>query len=158
MTDVIPPGTLYSIHPFDQYSNEQNNLWKQLFLLLDQIYLRTGGTTDDTSSLGDKINSIENQTALNLALVSSLLKDVSYYAPSSSHTTSGNEIVRPSASLTVTLNANPEDGEQVRIQPTVDGLVTVSGDINDQTSIVIHRAYDFIDLVYLADAGKWVIQ
>jgi hypothetical protein len=48
MTQVIPPGTLYSIHPFDQYTPEQNNLWKQLFLILDQIYVRTGGAADET--------------------------------------------------------------------------------------------------------------
>jgi len=158
MTDVIPPGTLYSIHPFDQYSNEQNNLWKQLFLLLDQLYLRTGGTTDDTSSLGEKINSVENQSAMLQAIVSQFIDDTEYYSISSDRTTEGNEFIRATASCTITLNSNPEDGEKVWIQPSVDELVTVSGDINDQSSMVIHRAYDVMHLVYISDAGEWVIQ
>jgi len=72
MTQVIPPGTLYKIHPFDQYSREQNNLWNQLFLIIDQLYLRTGGTVDDSDNQLSEISANENQIALNLALIQQL--------------------------------------------------------------------------------------
>lgn len=163
MTDVIPPATLYSIHPYEQYTAEQNNLWKQLFLILDQIYLRTGGTTDDTTSLSDKIESVENQTyrLQNIqALFQTIFDDqqIRYYSVSSAHTTSGNEFVRVTATATVTLNSNPKGGEEVWVQPSSDIIVTVSGDVNDQTEYKIHRAYDVAHFKYIDDAGEWVIQ
>ena len=76
MTDIIPPATLYSIHPFRQYSSEQNNLWKQLFLILDQIYVRTGGTTDEIEEQLNLISANENQIAFVQALANYLQEQV----------------------------------------------------------------------------------
>ena len=73
-------------------------------------------------------------------------------------TTTGPEVVLcfNTAAATVTLNANPHDGESVKISRR-DGTVTVNGDINGTTSILIPSKYDTMQLVYSAEAGEWAI-
>lgn len=121
----------------------------------------TGGT--GTVELGDLKKEIAGNEVLSLQALSTAIKALSkdeivYYSVSSAHTTSDNEFVRVTAAATITLNANPDDGEEVWVQPSSDVTVTVSGDINDQTEYKIHRAYDVAHFKYIDDAGEWVIQ
>ena len=73
-------------------------------------------------------------------------------------TTTGPEVVLcfNTAAATVTLNANPQDGESVKISRR-DGSVAVNGDINGATSITILSRYDTMQLVYSVEAGEWAI-
>lgn len=73
-------------------------------------------------------------------------------------TTTGPEVVLcfNTAAATVTLNANPQDGESVKISRR-DGSVAVNGDINGTTSITILSKYDTMQLVYSVEAGEWAI-
>lgn len=61
-----------------------------------------------------------------------------------------------SAAATVTLNAYPVDGEDAIICRR-DALVTVSGDINGATSLLIGSKYDTAHLKYSLIAGEWMI-
>ncbi len=75
------------------------------------------------------------------------------------YTTTGDQIVVCSntAAITVTLNANPDDGEQVHIKRQGTALVTVSGAIDGDTSKDITFRYDSPHLVFTIDAGEWSI-
>lgn len=82
--------------------------------------------------------------------------DIYVHSVASNYTTIGNEIIQVSAACTITLNATPKYKETVSIQPTDNFLVTVSGIINGQASIVIHHAYDLITIEY-TELG-WLIK
>ncbi|MBL4940911.1 MAG: hypothetical protein JKY81_04535 [Colwellia sp.] len=78
---------------------------------------------------------------------------------SSNTTTTGDQVVicTNTSSITVTLNATPEDGEAVHIKRQNTGAVTVSGDIDGSTTLVIGLRYSSPHLVYTVDAGEWSI-
>lgn len=174
MTDVIPPATLYSIHPYEQYTAEQNNLWKQLFLILDQIYLRTGGTTDDTTSLSEKIESNENQIAwlvgvLNEAIdkanqaldndlpVIQTVRDFDQVNVSSAYAAVDNQEVNATLSSVITLptsgriKVNNIDGSHIVVN--LSGSQTIFGD----TSVVIQSKGSVI-FKYLVESDQWVFE
>ena len=56
----------------------------------------------------------------------------------------------------VTLNANPEDGEEV-IVARRDALVTINGAIDGDTTLVIVFQYDTPHLRYSASASEWCL-
>lgn len=78
-------------------------------------------------------------------------------AGATAYTTTGSQFVTCSntAAMTVTLNAYPEDGENVEIVRR-DALVTVSGDVAGGTSFTIRRPYDAPSMRYSAEHGEWL--
>ena len=163
MTQVIPPATLYSIHPYDQYTTEQNNLWKQLFVILDQIYLRSGGNVDDTDILLSQTESNDTSISQIFSLLAQLKQNLSdiqlnYVEVSGSYTNKKSEFLRVTTESTITLRATPKDGEVVVVQPDGNFLVTISGQINGISSLSMRGAYDAAKLKYFRALGEWVIQ
>jgi len=78
---------------------------------------------------------------------------------SGDYTTTGSQIVicTNTASITVTLNPSPDDGEEVHIKRQNTGTVTVSGDIDGDSSKDIIFRYDSPHLVYTVEADEWSI-
>lgn len=74
------------------------------------------------------------------------------------YTTAGDQFITclNTAAAVITLNATPDDGEEVIIWRG-DNSVTVSGSINGSTSIVLASQYDAPHLKYSAAAGVWAL-
>ena len=73
-------------------------------------------------------------------------------------TTTGDQFIPcvNTAAAVITLNLQPEDGEDAIIWRG-NAQVTVSGAINGGTSIVIRQRYDAPHFKYSLDAGEWAI-
>ncbi len=98
-----------------------------------------------------------NTTSLPIAPIPYSSQDDAYiHSISANYTTIGNELIQVTAACTITLNATPKFKEMVSIQPTGNFLVTISGTINGQSSIIIHHAYDLINIEY-TELG-WIIK
>ncbi len=78
---------------------------------------------------------------------------------SSNLTTTGQQIIicTNTSPITITLNTTPADGEQLHIKMQNTGTVTVSGDIDGETSKDIIFRYDSPHIVFTVDAGEWSI-
>jgi hypothetical protein len=76
----------------------------------------------------------------------------------SAFTTTGSQIIICTnvSDTTITLNATPDDGEQVHIKRQ-SGPVFVSGAIDGTTGKRIRTKYDAPHLVYTLAAGEWSI-
>jgi hypothetical protein len=148
---VADPKTGRATDEFMQwlvYDNRfKHDLWQDI-----------SGPSSDITEINEKISQNESFGLYLNALIDSLKDRTAYYSVSSTHTTSGNEFVRVTASTTVTLNSTPIDLEEVWVQPNGFFQVTISGTINGESSVIVNGAYDTVHLKYLADAGEWVIQ
>jgi len=85
--------------------------------------------------------------------------EVEIISVSADYTTTGDQIIicTNTSSITVTLNPNPADGEEVHIKRQNTGVVTIVGDIDGQTSITPVLRYDSPHLVYTIEANEWSI-
>jgi hypothetical protein len=101
------------------------------------------------------ITETTNSTVLSIAPPANI-DDIYVHSISSNYTTIGNELIQVSAACTVTLNATPKFKELVSVQSIGNFLVTISGTINGQSSLIIHHAYDLITIEY-TELG-WVIK
>lgn len=82
------------------------------------------------------------------------------FSVSSAHTTSGNELIIATATLTVTLNDKPKDFEFVEVKSAVVGTVTIDGNgntIDGSSTLTISHKYDSPKLRYSIDADEWLI-
>jgi hypothetical protein len=165
MTQVNSPFLVRKLRPREAIDklprgDDFNNYLDQLERTLEQLYRRTGGTTDniedtdigfsqpiDIEALIDEIGEAPERP----------FNEENYYSISASHTTSGDEFLQVSASCTVTLNTSPEDGEIVKVQPTGFFIVTISGSINGGSSLIMNGAYDLAVIVYSSEAQSWVV-
>lgn len=80
-----------------------------------------------------------------------------FYSISADRTTAGYEFIRVNDSVTITLNSDPLPYERVTIQLLVNRPITISGTINNQSSIVLHRAYDLVSLTFYDQIAEWVV-
>lgn len=101
------------------------------------------------------VTEVTNSTVLAIASFPQA-DDIYVHSIATNYTTIGNEIIQVTAACTITLNATPKFREKVSIQPTGNFLVTVSGAVNRQTSIIIHHAYDLMTIEY-TELG-WIIK
>lgn len=137
-------------------------------IIIEQLWRRTGGGADDVSDGQTRELFAWSQGAGSedkndpIALFGSFdaSKDAVFFSVSSAHTTAGNEFVEATASITVTLNQYPEDGERVTVKRnTTAGNVTISGNgnnINDASTYVMALNYEGVALVYSATSGVWL--
>lgn len=114
-----------------------------------QLIIAVGGEGAPTAT------DITNTTVLPISSLPQA-DDIYVHSVSANYTTIGNEIIQVTAACTITLNATPIFREKVSIQPTGNFLVTVSGTVNGQSSIIIHHAYDLICIEY-TELG-WIIK
>lgn len=76
MTQVNSPSFLRKIVPRSEFSKNQLNLIDNLLRIIEQLYNRSGGETDEVGLGLDESISNENQIALNLALIAQLQQQV----------------------------------------------------------------------------------
>ena len=177
MSDVIPPATLYSIHPFGQYTKEQNNLWKQLFLLLDQLYRRTGGTTSDVDKGVDEASANENQISLLLALIEDLKDriedleaqeivddnriDFNSVTVSKDYVANDYDFVNAKQRATIRLPKNPQKNAVVIVRNGDDSRICIHGNgkkINGLSLGQIETQGTALVIHYFIDSDEWLIR
>ena len=138
---------------------------KELYFFLWQIYQRTGGGTDtievdnnqitiNTTNIDNNENAWPNKLYsgddFQLAFVRSV--------QGSDYTTYTNEIIKLSRNITVTLNPNPSDEEQVYIKSTGKGFkVTSTKRIDGKTNITYRKPYVGRWFSYSLELDTWSI-
>ena len=130
---------------------------------LTSVTNETSGEVSETSELisGSSLaDEIVDELEVDLSLitpVTAIEKEV--ISTSADFTTTGDQIIicTNTAAITITLNATPDESEQVHIVRQNTGAVTVSGAINGDTSLTIGQRYSSPHLIYTVDAGEWNI-
>lgn len=128
---------------------------------LTQQSNETTGEVSETSELISNDSGIEEDLeglGSELALITPFaLPEKEVISTSTSFTTTGDQIIicTNTASITITLNALPDDVEQVHIVRQNTGAVTVSGAINGDTSLTIGNRYSSPHLVFTLAANEW---
>ena len=145
----------------DQQDNSKIN--QQLAILQSKLESKFGVVRKQHEIDVNRINQLLQLDKLR-TLIYSLLSRVDIAEPkivstSTDHTTNGNEVVicTNTSAITITLNTNPDDGEQVHIKRQNTGRVNVIGDIDGDTEKAITLRYDSPHLVFTVDAGEWSI-
>lgn len=172
MTQVNSPFLLGKIRPVNELSKQQNNYLLQLERILQQLYRRSGGTSDYVDDTDGLIDSVFSDSLKVMSEVGELTKDienrydfshvhhkknVSYKTTGSNYTAVTNQFVTVTASCTITLPSTPSHGSEIWVQPTVSELVTISGSVNGESSIIMHNAYDLMHLRYDVNTDEWSI-
>ncbi len=74
------------------------------------------------------------------------------------YTTAGNELVKATAAVTITLNLTPKDKEKVIVKrDTTAGRVTVSGLIDDDTFYMMLADQESKTFIYDGENAVWMI-
>lgn len=168
MTQVNTPYALPKLRPIQQLTPALNAYFEYLERLVQQTYLRTGGGVDEienalvlasldgseVASLEDRLQMVEDMPFVQIKDLESITVDTGDTA----FTTTGDQFITclNTAKATITLNPNPDDGEDVIVWPTA-AQVTVSGSINGESSLVIPNPYDAPHLKYSLAAEEWAI-
>lgn len=109
------------------------------------------------SSLADEIT---EELEVDLTLITpSFPTEIEVISTSANFTTTGDQVIicTNTAAITITLNATPDDGEQVHIKRQNIGALTVSGAIDGSTSLEIGLRYSSPHLVFTLAANEWSI-
>ena len=106
------------------------------------------------SGVVEEVEGLGNELAL---LTPPQIEETEVIATSTDFTTTGSQIIicTNATTITITLNATPDDVEQVHIVRQNTGAVTVSGAINGDTALTIGNRYSSPHLVYTIDSGEW---
>jgi hypothetical protein len=144
-----------------------NGIPTQRFITwIESLTTLTNTTVSETSETSELISG----ASLSDELVEELEADLSTINPyqpvefvsvqtSDDYTTTGLEsLVIATSSITVTLNAAPDDLERVSIKrATTAGTVVISGAIDGDTVYNMTQNYEGLDLIFSVDAGEWLI-
>lgn len=148
---------------------ELRSYFEYLHRVIHDLRVRTGGGDDQVSNLGirelypyaprEDEDSAQNVSLFGRPINPDIFGKFEVVSTSSDYTTKGNEIIicTNTSAITITLNATPEDIEQVHVVRQNTGAVTVSGTINGQSSLAIGQRYSSPHLVYTIDGGEWSI-
>ena len=130
---------------------------------LTQVTNTTSGEISETSELissdsgvSEDVEGLGSELAL---LTPTPVEEVEVISASANFTTTGSQIIicTNPAAIIITLNATPDDGEQLHIKRQNTGAVTVSGNIDGSVTLAIGLRYSSPHLVYTVDAGEWSI-
>lgn len=122
----------------------------------------TVGEVSEVSELisgGSESNELIEGVEADISLITpQIIDEVEVISTSADFTTTGSQIIicTNTASIDITLNANPNDGEQVHIKRQKGG-VTVIGNIDGDTRKSIILRYDSPHLIYTIAANEWSI-
>lgn len=143
--------------------------FEELERFLHDLWIRTGGGNDDIADESIKelypwIPSKPEEQVSEMNMFPRPADPAKFgvlevVSTSADYTTTGNQIIicTNTSDITITLNATPEDTEQVHIVRQNAGGVTISGTINGQSSLVIGQRYSSPHLIYTIDGGEWSI-
>lgn len=147
---------------------------EQLQQIVFQLYNRTGGNVDNLGqALNDIITIFGELTELDelRPLINKNTRDImqilsaeqEVVTTSTNVTTTGNQIIKCTGALAVTLNATPDDREAVSVIVT-NGDVTIDGNgknIDGEASLDVVfkniQAPATVDCRYLIDLDEWVL-
>lgn len=133
---------------------------------IESLTRQSNETTGEVSETSELISSdsgiVEEVEGLGneLALVTpSPIEEPEVITANADFTTTGSQIIicTNTTDITITLNATPDDVEQVHIVRQNTGAVTVSGAINGDTTLTIGNRYSSPHLVFTIDADEWNI-
>jgi len=137
---------------------------------LHDLWQRTGGGDDSISSIENGelydpgIQTFDHEEFERDQIIPELervevLEPIEVVTTSVDLTTTGSQVVicTNTSAITITLNANPDDGEQLHIKRQNTGSINVSGAIDGDTLKSIAKRYDSPHLIFTIDAGEWSI-
>jgi hypothetical protein len=149
--------------------------FESLRTILYQLWQRTGGSSDAIEALQadepfdagisgasfiNLLEEFENTDAISdhYRPLHPATEAVPVVSVSSAYTTTGSAVIIATAALTITLNASPDDQEEVAIQrATTAGPVVVSGTINGDTSYHMVGNYESKVFRYVLASAEWII-
>lgn len=152
-TQVNSPFLLPKIRPQTGKFEDAQPYLQQLERIVQQLYIRSGATSDDFSR-----NSL---IPMSLS-AKGIGKEADYRSISSAYTTASQyEVLVCTASLTISLNNDSQDRTRIRVK--VDGNYTVTVDggsqtINGESTIILYVPDTLVDFVYYAEKGEWIIE
>lgn len=159
MNKVNPPRQL-RLPPSISSNPDLRRAFDDRDYILFQLWTRVGGGADfidDNKTSGYEFDDLINNTAKE-----QLLSDV--VSTAVNYTTIGDQVIKCTAALTVTLNDEPEDQEKAQILVT-NGDVTIDGNsrnIDGDTDVTIVFANiqppATVDCLYLVDTDEWIIE
>ena len=111
---------------------------------------------EDTSTSLELLEELDTEFS---QLTMPAIKEAEVIATNADFTTTGSQIIicTNTAAIDITLNSNPDDGEQLHIKRQNVGRVNVIGAIDGDTQKAIVFRYDSPHLIYTVDAGEWSI-
>jgi hypothetical protein len=137
-----------------------------LITILDQLWRRTGGGDDsisnaETQELYPWQQAGEDQDD-NRTLFSTISngKVFDVISVTADHTTSGNEILicNNTSTITITLNATPDDEEELFIKRRISPVrVTSTKGVDGDTTKVIINRYDSPHIIFTGEADEYSI-
>lgn len=160
--------------------------FRQLNQILFQLWVRTGGSDDAITSIENEeifdpgiqtsnADELIEDLEIDISMIKGMVDEIDLSIPeldrimvedevevigiTASFTTTGDQIIicANTSDITVTLNATPGDGEKLHIKRQNTGAVTVAGDIDGDTSLIIGNRYSSPHLVFTVSAGEWSI-
>lgn len=157
-TQVNPPYFLRGIVPRNELSKAQLNLIDNMLRVIEQLYVRTGGDSDNVEDTDIGFSGVfsSEESGITQAPQEIINNEYYYSISSSSHTTAGDQFIQTSGECTITLSPSAS-GDTVLVQPTDYSTVTISGQINGGSEIVMRGAYDLAVIKHKPDLGEWVI-
>lgn len=133
---------------------------QELYFALYQLFERSGGGIDRLDVIQLEVDAAFMgwpEQYLNAGDFSPVFKQS---VQSSNYVTIGNEILKLSNNVTVTLNATPNDGERVRVKSATGKPYTVNGNgrlIDGRKAITYRNPYNFKELSYSVELDAWSV-
>jgi hypothetical protein len=131
--------------------------FREIQTILFQLWTRTGGPDDSVESTANE--NIDTDALFGLVGRVDELESRDVFTVTTTHETSGNEIVICTDSATVSLNPAPNDQEIVTINRQA-GIVQINGNgklVNGSTLVRMIRKYMSFDIIYTAESDAWAI-
>ena len=133
---------------------------------IESLTAQSNETTGEVSETSELISSdsgvVEEVEGLGneLALVTPPpIEETEVIATSTDFTTTGSQIIicTNTIPINITLNPNPDEGEQLHIKMQNTGSVNLIGPIDGETEITIINRYDAPHLIFTVDAWEFSI-
>jgi hypothetical protein len=175
VTEVIPPYGVAKARPIKEFSKVQNNYFEMLEQLLQQLYLRSGGTIDIGSDNLEEVSANENQIAHLYGITSGLLdsiqdleadtvgalvpKEFRAVTKSSSYTAIDHDFVNAKQGATITLDSTPPENAIIILRNGDGSKIKMIGGgktINGSSAGTIYRKGTALTLQYFIDSDEWV--
>ena len=111
---------------------------------------------EDTSTNSELLEEFETEFS---QIVIPAIKETEVIATSTDFTTTGSQIIicTNTTPINITLNATPDEGEQLHIKMQNTGSVNLIGPIDGEAEITIINRYDAPHLIFTVDAGEFSI-
>ena len=156
---IIPPRRGQDITLGGRGSVRLHDYFESLSRDVNEVVGEVSEASELVSATGEGLETIEELEVDLAFIIPSPDKETEVITASVDFTTTGSQVIicTNTAAITITLNANPDDGEQVHIKRQNIGSVTVSGDIDGRTSLTIGQRYSSPHLIFTVDAGEWSI-